>query len=311
MNTNNTNNGGKNLQDELNKLRAENAEKLARKERELEIKVKIFELTGIEFMVMIHERKGGESVHIWAENDQYKTTFDRAKIEQYYNAVCDIYEPYAMPIKTADREYNNAAPVSITIENKTADIVFSHTQRAVVKFTFRNVENAAQDIELVFKFPAPPRYGNFSARVLQTIPYVGKPQNKRDRQEKTMYKVNGFNCINFYGNSYTTYTDSEDRTPELMQLAFTGDTRFKYSLEQLENVLSRGEFQLMTGGDRHETNGYTHGNKMTAILYPRPGYSTIQDQGNFILVNTPYKLYVIENVTEKEYDAIWEKYGAK
>lgn len=174
----------KTLNEQLTDLRAANATELNRKERELSIQVQLMELTGIKFSVLIH-RAGtdNESTSIWAENSRYGQTYDRAKINEYYRQICTIYTPQAYDIPTSGNSYHNESPVTITIDNNTSDIVFNHDQKAKIDFTF------AGNVTVSFQMQAAPHYGNFDANVLTITHFCGEPQNKQDRQEKTMYKL--------------------------------------------------------------------------------------------------------------------------
>lgn len=203
-----------NLQNELEKMRAENAAKLVIKERELAIKCDLFAATGLEFMVLIHQWKSGETVSAWIDNSSYKTMFDRSKLAEYYQQLCTILTPAACNFTASSKDIINAAPAKVTISNNTAEIVFNHPTTAKIEFSFTN--------GLTVSFTMPIREA-FNNNYLGTRHYCGKPNNKRDRMEKTLYYLAGFDLIHWRGDSYTTYTTDPDQVKDFMRLLLTNN----------------------------------------------------------------------------------------
>ncbi len=303
-----------NYQNEVESLRAENAEKLARQERELAIQIEAFEKTGLKFMVLIHQRKGGaEFVSLTIENTRYGTNFDRARMAEYYEGIQamfrSIYAPHACPIMVAGGTiYENIAPVYIDFVNNTAEWVFGHEHRAEINFTFRNIEDAKQTIGVTFKMPAAPHHNNFSKHVIRRDLFVGKPHNKRDRMEKPLYRISKFDCIHFYDNTYRTYTKDPAKVDQLMQIALTGDNRKNITLEQFGRLLKNG-CKWEDAGYNADADMYAPAFCVTAVLRHPSG--VIQEEGGYMTVNTDSGLYRIENVKESDYMRIWHKYGRK
>lgn len=208
----------KTLTEQLTDLRSEQAIKLAKKERELTLQVQMYELTGLKFNVVIHDWKATESISIFIENSKFGIKFDRFKIKEYYDKICTVFAPVNVPIPTANKSFENFAPVRIDIDNNFNETCFYHETLANVKFSF------AGGIEISFKFPV---IGGFSKDVLIETFQELKPHNKTvsGRMGKKLYGISGFDRINFAASHYTTYCSEghKDEVQYLMNIAFTGE----------------------------------------------------------------------------------------
>lgn len=205
-----------NLQDKLNELRADNTAKLAIKERELEMSVKLFELTGLEFLVLIFLRKGEESTHAWIENNQFGTDkFDRTKIAEYYKQLSTLYVPALHTFTASSKVIQNIAPVKLTCHNNTGEGVFYHQTMGEIEFTFEN------DFRVSFKCPV---FTAFDRSALIQSQVCLKPHNKTEEGKmcKAVYNLNGLPVIKFYGGSTVTYAATTVDTEIMMSLAMTG-----------------------------------------------------------------------------------------
>lgn len=201
-----------NYNTELEKLRAAEAAKLARKERELQIKCDLMAATGLEFSVLIHDWTNRETISVWIENNTYDRTpkFDRSKLEIYYDQISTLFKPAPNIFEASGRPTGNVAPVRIDVINNTGEIVFSHPTTLKIEFTF------AGGINVAFKMPL---RGNIDPNHLYN---AGRVYKKYRRESKDVFAVAGFDRIRWSGDTYTTYTTDPERVPDLMRIAFTG-----------------------------------------------------------------------------------------
>lgn len=204
------------LTDKIAALKIENAAKLERKVKELTIKEKLLELTGLDFMVLIHSDK---STSIWIENDQHNNNskFDRFKIKDYYKSICQLFVPECKPLTFASsKQIENFAPVKIDFNNYFSEITFNHTQTAKIIFTFEG------GVNLSFSFPSSPNYGNFSKDVLSTR-YADLKPGRKDPYTKALYYIHSLGKVAMYGNNYYSYCENPEQLNDFMNVVFTGN----------------------------------------------------------------------------------------
>lgn len=201
------------LEQKIESLKQENELKITRKIEELKIMEQLLQLTGLEFMVLIHSEK---SISAWIDNDQYNgnSKFDRTQLRSYYDAICTVFNPICKPLTFASsKQIENFAPAKIDIENNTEDIVFDHTQTAKFIFHFDN------GLQVSFKMPFTLAFNDNNVysftKATKNLPWGRK-------QIKNCYYLTVFGKVAMYGKSFYHYARNEEEAEQFMNFIFTG-----------------------------------------------------------------------------------------
>lgn len=205
-----------NLNDKIQALKEQNQKDVERKIRELTIKEQLNELTGLDFMVLIHSGKN-ESISIWIDNDQFgrEPKFDRFKIKEYYNSICTLFTPVCKPLTFASsKEIENFAPAKIEFDNNTSEIVFYHPQTVKISFYF--------DGNITVSFKLLVNSNPFSNDILGTSYFELKPYNKVQKMGKNLYYLDMFGKVRMSGNAYQHYCEYHEQLEEFMSVVFYG-----------------------------------------------------------------------------------------
>ncbi len=203
------------LNERLQQLEAEQQAKAEKQKRELIIWDRLKTLTGLDFMVLIHTWKDSENISVWIENNQFNQVpkFDRYKIAEYYKMLCTEFIPVAQKVEVNKVDKCNVSPVTIAIHNNENERCFHHQLMVRVTCSFSG------GYTIAFKFPL---HGNFDKNVLSGDWYRLRPENGGRMMEKQVYRVAGFDGVNWYGGDKLTYSADSDRVADLMRIAFTG-----------------------------------------------------------------------------------------
>jgi len=205
------------LQSKIEALQAQNQKDVERKIRELTIKEQMSELTGLDFMVLIHSGKN-ESTSIWVENSRYDSAakFDRTKIKEYYDKICTVFTPVCKQLTFASsKTIENFAPAKLEFENNTSEIVFYHEQ--TVKFAFHFEGN----ITVTFKMPFI-NDGSVIDKNLTGVFYFDLKPGRKNPMTKKCYYLNKYGRVNMYGNNYYAYCVAPEWVKEFMNVIFYG-----------------------------------------------------------------------------------------
>jgi hypothetical protein len=204
------------LEQQIESLKQENELKMVRKIEELKIKEQLLQLTGLDFMVLIHSEK---SISAWIENDQYNgySKFDRTQLKSYYDAICTVFKPICKPLTFASsKQIENFAPAKIDIENHFSEITLGHTQVAKFEFNFEN------GLHVSFKMPFTLAFkdvNTYSFNVEALNPYA---HTRDGRKEKRCYYLTVFGKVAMYGKNYYHYARNEEEAEKFMNFIFTG-----------------------------------------------------------------------------------------